>query len=77
MKYPSIKKSERSMTQYETDRFQSLLKTKAAEATKTLHNRVGIIVERAADEFDEIAIAFERDIQFNIWTVNCVYCATF
>ena len=50
------------MTQCEINSFQSILKAKAREATKTLHNRDGIIVERAADEFEEIAIAFERDI---------------
>jgi DnaK suppressor protein len=50
------------MTQCEIDTFQSLLKAKAAEATKALHNREGIIVEKTADEIDEIAIAFDRDI---------------
>ena len=50
------------MTQHEINTFQSLLKAKAREATRALHNREGIIVERTADEFDEIAIAFERDI---------------
>ena len=50
------------MTQDEINTFQPLLKAKAAEAAKALHNREGIIVERAADEFDEIATAFERDI---------------
>jgi DnaK suppressor protein len=50
------------MTQHEISTFQELLKTKAAEATKALNNREGLIVERTADEFDEIAIAFERDI---------------
>jgi DnaK suppressor protein len=50
------------MTQHQINTFQSLLKAKATEATKALHNREGTIVERTADEFDEIAIAFERDI---------------
>ena len=53
------------MTQYEINTFQSLLKAKATEAMKALHNREGISVERAADEFDEIAVAFERDIASN------------
>jgi DnaK suppressor protein len=42
--------------------FQLFLKAKATEAAKALYNRQNIIVERTADEFDEIAIAFERDI---------------
>jgi DnaK suppressor protein len=50
------------MTQHEINTFQSLLKAKAGEAAEALHNREGIIVERTADEFDEIAGAFERDI---------------
>ena len=50
------------MTQHEITTFQSLLKAKATEATKALYNREGISVERSADEFDEIAIAFDRDI---------------
>jgi DnaK suppressor protein len=50
------------MTQYKMNTYQSLLRAKAKEAAAALHNREGIIVERAADEFDEISIAFERDI---------------
>jgi DnaK suppressor protein len=50
------------VTQHEINTFQSLLKAKATEATKALYNREGIIVERTADEFDGIAIAFDRDI---------------
>ena len=50
------------MTQCEMNIFQSLLKAKATEATKALDNRECIIVERTADEFDEIAITFEREI---------------
>lgn len=50
------------MTQHDVNLFKSFLKTKATEAMKALHNRDGIIVERAADELDETAIAFERDI---------------
>lgn len=50
------------MTQHEMNTLQSLVKAKATEATKALHNREGIIVERTADEFDEIAIAYELGI---------------
>ena len=50
------------MTQYQINTFQSLLKAKAKEAVEALQNREGIVVERAADEFDETAIASERDI---------------
>jgi hypothetical protein len=50
------------MTLNEITTFQSLLKTKATETIKVLRNREGIIVEGTADEFDEIAIEFERDI---------------
>jgi DnaK suppressor protein len=50
------------MTQHVTNTLQVLLKAKATEAMKALHKREGIIVERSADEFDEIAIAIERDI---------------
>lgn len=50
------------MTQDEIYTYQSLLKAKAAEATKALKNREGIIVERTADELEDIATAFARDI---------------
>ena len=42
--------------------FQLIPKAKGAEAAKALRNRERIIVEKAADEFDEIAVAFERDL---------------
>ena len=50
------------MTQHEMKTFQSILKAKGAEAAKALRNREGIIVEKAGDEFDEIAVACERDL---------------
>jgi hypothetical protein len=50
------------MTQNEMKTFQLILKEKGAEMTKALRNREGIIIEKAADELDEIATAFERDI---------------
>jgi DnaK suppressor protein len=52
----------KSMTQNEIYTFQSRLNAKAAEATKALNNREGIIVERTADELEDIATAFARDI---------------
>jgi DnaK suppressor protein len=54
--------SEESMTQDEMKTFQLMLRAKGAETTRALRNREGIIIEKAADELDEIAIAFERDI---------------
>jgi DnaK suppressor protein len=50
------------MTQNEMKTFQLILKEKGAEMTKALRNREGILIEKAADELDEIATAFERDI---------------
>jgi len=50
------------MTQDEMKTFQLMLRAKGAETTRALRNREGIIIEKAADELDEIAIAFERDI---------------
>ena len=50
------------MAQYEMKTFQLIPKAKGAEAAKALRNRERIIVEKAADEFDEIAVAFERDL---------------
>jgi DnaK suppressor protein len=34
----------------------------ASEVTRALRNREGILIEKAADELDEVATAFERDI---------------
>jgi DnaK suppressor protein len=50
------------MTQNEMKTFQLIRKEKGAEMTKALRNREGILIEKAADELDEIATAFERDI---------------
>jgi DnaK suppressor protein len=58
----AARKIGKSMTQDEIYTFQSLLKAKAAEATKALKNREGISVERTADELEDIATAFARDI---------------
>jgi DnaK suppressor protein len=54
--------SEESMTQNEKKTFQVILKEKCAEMTRALRNREGILIEKAADELDEITTAFERDI---------------
>jgi hypothetical protein len=50
------------MTQNEMKTFQLILKEKGVEMTKALRNRDGILIEKAADELDEIITAFERDI---------------
>jgi hypothetical protein len=51
------------MTQYEMKTFQLILKAKGAEAAKALRNREGIIVEKAADELDEIASRSNETLQ--------------
>ena len=50
------------MTQNEIKAFQLILKEKGVEMTKALRNREGILIEKAADELDEITTALERDI---------------
>jgi DnaK suppressor protein len=50
------------MTQNEMKTFQLILKEKGVEMTKALRNREGILIEKAADELDEITTALERDI---------------
>jgi DnaK suppressor protein len=42
--------------------FQLILNEKGAEITKAVRNREDIIIEKAADELDETATAFEREI---------------
>ena len=50
------------MTLSEMKTFQIILKEKGVEMTKALRNREGILIEKAADELDEITTALERDI---------------
>jgi hypothetical protein len=54
--------SQASMTQYAMKTFQLILKAKGLETAKALRNPEGLIVEKPADEFDDIAVAFERDL---------------
>jgi DnaK suppressor protein len=50
------------MNKYEIDRFKAVLKAKQADTAKTLWSREGIVIEKSADEFDEIECAVQRDI---------------
>jgi DnaK suppressor protein len=50
------------MTKYDIDIFKAILVAKQADASRTLRNREGIIVEKSADDLDEIERAVSRDI---------------
>jgi len=50
------------MTKYDIDIFKAILEAKQADASRTLRNREGIIVEKSADDLDEIERAVTRDI---------------
>ena len=50
------------MTKYDIDIFKAILEAKQADASRTLRNREGIIVEKSADDLDEIERALSRDI---------------
>jgi len=50
------------MTKYDIDIFKAILEAKQADASRTLRNREGIIVEKSADDLDEIERAASRDI---------------
>jgi DnaK suppressor protein len=50
------------MTKYDIDIFKAILEAKQADASRTLRNREGIIVEKSADDLDEIERAVSRDI---------------
>ena len=50
------------MTKYDIDIFKAILEAKQAEASRTMRNREGIIVEKSADDLDEIELAVSRDI---------------
>jgi hypothetical protein len=43
-------------------RNENIAVTSEAKGAEALRNREGLIIEKAADEFDEIAVAFERDL---------------
>ena len=50
------------MTKYDIDTFKAILEAKQADASRALWNREGIIVEKSADDLDEIELAVSRDI---------------
>ena len=50
------------MTKYNIDAFIMALKAKEADASRILQSRESIIVEKSADEFDQIERAAARDI---------------
>jgi RNA polymerase-binding transcription factor len=50
------------MTKYDIDIFKAILEAKQADASRTLRSREGIIVEKSADDLDEIERAVSRDI---------------
>jgi DnaK suppressor protein len=50
------------MTKYDIDIFKAILEAKQADASRTLRCREGIIVEKSADDLDEIERAVSRDI---------------
>jgi DnaK suppressor protein len=50
------------MQRREIERFRTILKAKQAQVAMRLQDREGIIVEKSADEFDEIGRAVEREI---------------
>jgi DnaK suppressor protein len=50
------------MTKYNIDAFIMALKAKEADASRVLQSRESIIVEKSADEFDQIERAAARDI---------------
>jgi DnaK suppressor protein len=49
------------MTKYDIDIFKAILEAKQDEASRALRSREGIIVEKSADDFDEIGRAVSRD----------------
>ena len=50
------------MTKHDIDTLVVILKAKQADASRTLQSRESIIVEKSADELDEIERAVARDI---------------
>jgi DnaK suppressor protein len=50
------------MTKYDIDIFKGILEAKQADASRTLRSREGIIIEKSADDLDEIERAVSRDI---------------
>ena len=50
------------MTKRDIDAFGVILKAKQADASRTLQSREGIMIEKSADELDEIERAVARDV---------------
>jgi DnaK suppressor protein len=50
------------MTKHDIDAFGLILKDKLADASRTLQSRESIMIEKSADQFDEIERALARDI---------------
>jgi DnaK suppressor protein len=50
------------MKKSETREFQDALERKESELTRLLRNRDGIVIEKSADQMDEIQFATERDL---------------
>ncbi len=50
------------MTKYDINVFKAILEAKQGDALRTLRCREGIIVEKSADNIDEIERAVSRDI---------------
>src|SRR5579872_5491027 len=46
----------------ENGEFQDLLERKEAELVRTLRTRAGIVIEKSADQMDEVQYASERDL---------------
>jgi RNA polymerase-binding transcription factor len=50
------------MTKHDIDTFGVILKDKLADASRTLQSRESIMIEKSADQLDEIERAVARDI---------------
>jgi len=50
------------MTKYDIDIFKAIFEARQADASRALRSRDGIIVEKSADDLDEIERAVSRDI---------------
>jgi DnaK suppressor protein len=50
------------MTKHDIDAFGVILKDKLADASRTLQSRESIMIEKSADQLDEIDRALARDI---------------
>jgi len=58
------------MSKTERDKYRAVLESREAELAGRLGNRDGIVIEKAADPFDEIQSAGERSSRFAICIVN-------